>query len=416
MDSTPRRLHAMLRALGVTRGDKTMLRRTCIAAFALASATLAAPAAMAADIDIGLLGQFSGPYSWWGKEYQRGVELWMAANNGGKVGAHTLKVLERDEGGTNPQRSRQLAQELVVRDKVQYLLGGTFTPTVLGVTDIANQAKTPFVVLNSGTSMVTTRSQYFVRVGFTQWTVSVPLVQYAVEQGVKNAAILVADFAPGHDGLEAYGKTFTKLGGTVSGEIKVPLGTTDFSSYLQRVRDLKPQAVFMFMPVGPMSAGFVKAWKERELDKAGITLYATTETMESDLPAIGDSALGLITALHYGPYIDSPQNKAFVAAYKAKYGKDEVPSIASVAAWDGMRVIAEMVRATNGAADGDKAVAAAKGFKWDSPRGAVSIDAKTREIVNNVYIRRVEKIDGQLGNKPFKTYPAVKEPWHELNP
>jgi branched-chain amino acid transport system substrate-binding protein len=393
-----------------------MRRRSCIAALALATATLAAPAAVAADIDIGLLGQFSGPYSWWGKEYQRGVELWLAANNGGKVGAHQLKVLERDEGGTNPQRSRQLAQELVVRDKVQYLLGGTFTPTVLGVTDIATQAKTPFVVLNSGTSSVTQKSPYFVRVGFTQWTVSVPLVQYAVEQGVKNAALLVADYAPGHDGLEAYGKTFTKLGGTVSGEIKVPMGTTDFSSYLQRVRDLKPQAVFMFMPVGPMSAGFVKAWKERELDKAGIALYATTETMESDLPAIGDSALGLVTALHYTPYLDNAANKSFVAAYKAKYGKDEVPSIASVAAWDGMRLIAEMVRATNGVADGDKALAAVKGFKWDSPRGAVSIDAKTREIVNNVYIRRVEKIDGQLGNKPFKTYPAVKEPWHELNP
>lgn len=231
-----------------------MLRRTCLAAFALAASAATAPAAMAADIDIGLLGQFSGPYSWWGKEYKRGIELWLDANGGGKVGAHTLKVLERDEGGTNPQRSRQLAQELVVRDKVQYLLGGTFTPTVLGVTDIANQAKVPFVVLNSGTSMVTTKSPYFVRVGFTQWTVSVPLVQFAVEQGVKNAAILVADYAPGHDGLEAYGKTFTKLGGTVAGEIKVPMGTTDFSSYLQRVRDLKPQAVFMFMPVGPMSA------------------------------------------------------------------------------------------------------------------------------------------------------------------
>ena len=287
-----------------------MLARSCIAAFAIAVATASAPAARAADVDIGLLGQFSGPYSWWGKEYQRGVELWLAANNGGKVGAHTLKVLERDEGGTNPQRSRQLAQELVVRDKVQYLLGGTFTPTVLGVTDIATQAKTPFVVLNSGTSSVTQKSPYFVRVGFTQWTVSVPLVQYAVEQGVKNAAILVADYAPGHDGLEAYGKTFAKLGGTVSAEIKVPLGTTDFSSYLQRVRDAKPQAVFLFMPVGPMSAGFVKAFKERELDKAGIALYATTETMESDLPAIGDSALGLVTALHYTPYLDNAPTRA----------------------------------------------------------------------------------------------------------
>ena len=388
-----------------------MLRKT----LAIAVMAFGTCCASAADIGIGLLGQFSGAYSWWGKEYQRGVDLYLESV-GGKAGAHQLTVLSRDEGGTSPQRSRQLAQELVVRDKVQYLLGGTFTPTVLGVTEVATQTKTPFVVLNSGTSSVTQKSPYFLRLGFTQWTVSVPLVQYAVEQGAKNAAIVVADYAPGTDAIESYSKTFTKLGGTVAGEIKVPLGTTDFSSYLQRVRDLKSQAVFMFMPVGPMSAGFIKAFKERELDKDGVTLYATTETMESDLPAIGERALGLVTALHYSPYLDNPANKAFVAAFKAKYGKDEWPSIASVAGWDGMRVIAEMVRATNGERDGDKALAAAKGFKWDSPRGAVSIDAKTREIVNNVYIRNVEKIDGVLGNKPFKTYPAVKEPWHELNP
>lgn len=395
-----------------------MLRRHRIATLATL-ATLAALAvstsAQAAEIDIGLLGQFSGPYSWWGKEYQRGVDLYLQVN-GDKVGANTLKVLPRDEGGTSPQRSRQLAQELVVRDKVQYLLGGTFTPTVLGVTDVATQTKTPFVVLNAGTSSVTQKSPYFVRVGFTQWTVSVPLVQYAVEQGVKSAVIVAADYAPGQDAFDAYGKTFAKLGGTLAGEVKVPLGTTDFSSYLQRVRDLKPQAVFLFMPVGPMSAGFIKSYKERELDKAGIALYATTETLESDLPAIGDSALGMVTALHYTPYLDNADNKAFVAAFKAKYGKDELPSHAAVAAWDGMRLIAEMVRATDGVADGTKAIAAAKGFQWNSPRGAVSIDPKTREIVNNVYIRRVEKIGGSLGNKPFKTYPAVKEPWHEANP
>jgi branched-chain amino acid transport system substrate-binding protein len=389
-----------------------MLRRQFIA---LACAVAAIASVQAAEIKVGLLGQFSGPYAWWGKEYQRGVDLYLQ-QTGGKVGMHTLSVLPRDEGGTSPQRSRQLAQELVVRDKVQYLLGGTFTPTVLGVTEVATQTKTPFVILNSGTSSVTLKSPYFVRVGFTQWTVSVPLVTYAFEQGVKNAVIVAADYAPGQDAFEAFGKTFTKLGGTIAGEVKVPLGTTDFSSYLQRVRDLKPQAVFMFMPLGPMSAGFIKSFKERELDKAGITLMATNETLESDLPAVGEGALGLTTALHYTPYLDNPANKAFVAAYKAKYGKDELTSIASLAGYDGMRLIAEMVRATNGEQNGDKAMAAAKGFKWDSPRGPASIDPKTREIVHNVYIRKVEKIDGQLGNKAFKTYPAVKEPWHEANP
>ncbi|HSI59345.1 MAG TPA: ABC transporter substrate-binding protein [Ideonella sp.] len=372
-------------------------------------------AASAAEIKVGLLSQYSGPYAWWGREYQRGAELYLQQANG-KVGPHTISLLARDEGGTNPQRSRQLAQELVVRDQVQYLLGGTFTPTVLGVTEVATQTRTPFVICNSGTSSVTLKSPYFTRVGFTQWSVSVPLVQYAVSKGVKKAVIVAADYAPGQDAFDAFGQTFTHLGGSLAGEIRVPLGTTDFSSYLQRVRDAQPQAVFMFMPLGPMSAGFIKAFKERELDKAGITLMATNEANESDLPAVGDSALGLTTALHYSPYLDTPANKAFVAAYKARYGAAELPSIASLAAYDGMRLIAEMVRATGGERDGDKAMAAARGFKWESPRGPVGMDAKTREIVQNVYIRKVEKMDGVLGNKPFQTYTAVKDPWHEAHP
>lgn len=391
-----------------------MNRRQWLGASACLMACSFAAAAQAAEVKIGLLSQFSGGYSWWGKEYQRGVDLYLA-ETGGKVGAHTLTVLSRDEGGTNPQRSRQLAQELVVRDKVQYLLGGAFTPTVLGTLEVVNQSKTPYVICNSGTSSVTDKSPYFTRVGFTQWSVSVPLVEYAASTGIKKAVIVAADYAPGQDAFEAFGKSFAKVGGTVAGEVKVPLGTTDFASYLQRVRDLQPQAVFMFMPLGPMSVGFIKAFKERELDKAGIVLMATNEAQEADLPAVGDAALGLTSALHYSPYLDNAANKAFVAAYKAKFGQDELPSIASLAAYDGMRVIAEMVKATDGVKDGDKAMAAIQGYRWDSPRGPVSIDPKTREIVQNIYIRRVEKIDGRLGNKAFKTFPDVKDPWHELN-
>lgn len=389
-----------------------MLKRKRVMAAIFLSSMGVGMAAGAAEIKVGLLGQFSGPYSWWGKEYQRGVDLYLE-QNGGKVDGHTITVLSRDEGGTNPQRSRQLAQELVVRDKAQYLIGGSFTPTVLGVTDVANQTKTPYVIFNAGTSSVTQKSPYFVRVGFTQWTVSVPLVQYAVEKGYKKAVIVAADYAPGQDAIDAFGKTFTKLGGTVVSEIRVPLGTTDFSSYLQRVRDAKADVAFSFMPVGPMTVGFIKTYKERELDKAGTTLLATTETMESDLPSLGDNAMGQITALHYSPYLDNPVNKSFVAAYTAKYGKDQLPSIASMTAYDGMRVLAEMVKKTAGKADGDKAMAAVQGFAWESPRGPVSIDAKTREITQNVYIRKVEKVGGAYANIAFKTYPAVKEPWYE---
>lgn len=388
------------------------MKRPVLLALACASLVLVTHAARAAEVKVGLLGQFSGPYSWWGKEYQRGVDLYLA-QHGGKAGEHTITVLARDEGGVSPQRSRQLAQELVVRDRVQYLLGGTFTPTVLGAAEVATQTRTPFLIGNAGTSSVTLKSPYYIRMGFTQWAVSVPLVEYAVNQGLKNAVIVAADYAPGQDAFDAYGETLKKMGGKVVAEVRVPLGTTDFSSYLQRIRDAKPQAVLMFMPVGPMSAGFIKSFKERELDKDGMTLLATTETLESDLPALGDSAVGVKTALHYTPYLPTAENKAFVAAYKARYGKDELPSHAAVAAYDGMRMIAEMVRATNGVKDGDKAMAAARGFAWTSPRGPVKIDANTREIVQNVYIREVERIDGRLGNKPIKTYAAVVEPWHQ---
>jgi branched-chain amino acid transport system substrate-binding protein len=367
----------------------------------------------AAEVKVGLLNQSSGAYSWWGTEYRRGIDLFMA-ETGGKVGPHTITVLERDVGGNTPQRAKQLAQELVVRDGAQYLVGGTFTPEVLAVVDVSNEAKVPFIIFNSGTSMVTDKSPYFVRVGFTQWTVSVPLVQYALSQGARTAALVVADYAPGQDALDAYSRTFATGGGKVVGEVKIPLGTTDFSSYLQRVRDLSPQYVFLFMPVGPMSAGFIKSFKERGLDKSGITLYATTETLESDLPAVGDSAIGMTTALHYSPYLDTPLNQKLVQATKAKYGVDQLPTHASVAAYDGMRVLAKMIEATDGRHDGDKAMAAIREMKWDSPRGPVSIDGRTREIVQNVYIRKVEKIGSVLGNKPFKTYDAVKDPWHEV--
>lgn len=393
-----------------------MKKRHLWLALALASVcSFTSVAARAEEIKVGVLGLFSGPYSWWGTEFRRGINLWLEQNKN-KVGDDTLVILERDEGGVNPQRTRQLAQELVVRDQVQYLFGGSFTPNVLAMSDIVNQSKVPLVIGNSGTSNVTLKSPYFVRTGFTQWTVSVPLVQYALSKGVKNAAIVVADFATGYDAIDAYADTLKKGGGNVVAEVKVPLGTTDFSSYLQRVKDAKPQAVFMFMPVGPMSAGFIKAFKERELDKAGIQLFATTETMESDLPAIGDSALGTITALHYSPFLTSPENTAFVKAYKAKYGPGALPTIASVSAYDSMGLIAQMIKATKGKKDGDKAIAAVKGYAWTSPRGQVSIDAKTREIIQNVYIRRVETIDGKLGNKPFETFKSVVEPWHIAHP
>ena len=384
------------------------------AAFAVAGSLVAAPAT-ADEIKVGLLSQYSGTYSWWGQEYDRGVELFMS-ETGGKVGNHTITVIKRDEGGANPQRARQLAQELVVRDKVQYLTGGVFTPTVMGTSDIVDETKTPYVFINGATSSMTNKTPYFARVGYTSWAYCVPLMKWAYDKGAREAVSVTADYAPGTDIAQAFDTTFTELGGKIKENIKVPLGTTDFSTYLQRVADSGVKHVFMFMPVGPMSAGFIKAFQDRGLGKAGVTLYAGAETQESDLPAIGDSALGIVTALHYSPYLDTPENKAFVQKYKAKFGPDAIPSHASMGAYDAMQAIAHMIKATNGKKDGDAAMAAIKGFSWNSPRGPVTIDAKTREITQNMYIREVKKIaDGLLGNVPIHTYANVVEPWHAKN-
>lgn len=391
-----------------------MLKKLITGALLAAGAVVAAPAVAQQEVKVGLLGSFTGPYAIWGKQYQEGVDLFLEQNKG-RVGNMRVTVLTRDVGGPNPQRARQLAQELVVRDEVAVLMGLEFTPTVLAVQEVIDQAKIPFVIFNSGTSSVTRRSQMYVRPAFTQWSVSLPTAKWAAENGVKRAVIVAADFAPGHDALAAYDKGFKDAGGTIIGEVRVPMGTTDFSSYLQRVRDMNPEGVFMFMPVGPMSGGFIKAFAERGLLKQGIRLMTGAETQEFDLPAIGDAAIGVISALHYGPYLDNPQNKAFVEAYKAKYGKDAVPSIASVAAYDGMRVVARMLEATGGKRDGAKMVDAVKGMKWDSPRGPVFIDPATREIVQNIYVRRVEKVNGVLINRAFATLPAVKDPWLEMN-
>jgi len=383
----------------------------------LALLTLAAPppAGAADPVKVGILVTTTGPYAVWGKEYQQGVGLYLDQHNG-KDGNPTVEVLYRDVGGDNPPRARQLAQELIVRDQVVAMGGLEFTTTVLAVADIMNEAKMPFVIFNSATSFVTDKSPYFIRDSFTQWMTASIGARWALDQKMSKAAIVIADYAPGQDSVDAFSTTFKAGGGTILDVIKVPLNTTDFSSYLQRAKDAAPQCLYMFMPLGPMSLGMHKGFAERGLRAAGIQSISAAELPEFDLPAVGDGAIGAVTVLHYGPYLDNPANKAFRAAIQGKYGADALPSFATVAAYDGMELIFHMLKATGGKLDGDKALAAAKGYAWQSPRGPVSIDPKTREIVENIYVRKVEKVDGKLINKEFATYPAVKDPWHELHP
>ncbi|MBB5393787.1 MULTISPECIES: ABC transporter substrate-binding protein [unclassified Herbaspirillum] len=383
------------------------LKYSLVAAGA-ALVTMAAPV-RADEIRVGVIASFSGPYSNWGKNIQEATDYFLA-QNGGKVGNHTIKVIYRDVGGNNPARARQLAEELVVRDKVQYLAGLEFTPTALAVTDVATQAKVPTIVNNSGTSGILSRSPYLLRAGYTQWMVATPLAKWVAEQGGKKVFLAAADYAPGIDAINSFRRAFTEAGGAISGEAKIPMNTTDFSTYMQKIKEANPEYLYMFMPVGPMSVAFIKSFVERGLGTSGIKLLATAETEESELPAYGDAASGVVTALHYSAAGTEPANAAFVAGLQKKYGADRIPNVASVSAYDSMTMIAEMIRATDGKPDGDKAMAAIKGYGWDSPRGPVKVDPETRELIQNVYIRRIEKVNGKYVNKPFKTYPAVRDP------
>jgi branched-chain amino acid transport system substrate-binding protein len=384
-----------------------------IAPVAGAVCMMATASAQADEVRIGVIASFSGPYSEWGKHIQQATDLYVE-QQGGKVGSHTVKVIYRDVGGNNPARARQLAEELVVRDKVQYLAGIEFTPTALAVADVSTQAKIPFVLNNSGTSGIMAKAPYMLRSGYTLWMVDTPLAKWTAEQGAKKVVIAVADYAPGLDAITAFKKSFTEAGGQVAAEIKVPMNTTDFSTYMQKIKDVDAKYLYMFMPIGPMSVGFIKSYAERGLDKAGIKLMATGETEESELPAYGDAATGVVTALHYSEASTSPANQAFVSALQKKYGPSAIPNLASVHAYDAMKMIFEMIRATDGKQDGDKAMAAIKGYAWESPRGPVKVDPDTRELIQNVYIRRIEKVNGAYVNKPFKTYPAIKDPGTRL--
>jgi branched-chain amino acid transport system substrate-binding protein len=382
---------------------------------ALAAMAASAAASRAEEVKIGISASITGPFSIWGKEYKEGIDLFLDEIDG-KAGNNTMSIIYRDVGGQNPPRARQLAQELVLRDKVAILGGHELTPNVLAVTDVINQAKLPFVIFNTGTAIVTDQSPYFVRPTYTNYTHYYPLGRYAGMQGLKKCVAVAADYAPGQDSVVAVSEGFKKEGGEVVDKIMIPLDATDYSSYLQRIKDASPECAFVFMPLGPSALAFVKAYLDRGLLKSGIKFFGQSETNEPDLAAIGDAGIGMITALSYAPSLDTPENKKFVTAFQAKYGADRVPDIINLAAYDAMHVVQKMAETVSGAPDGQKEVAAVKGMKWTSPRGPVSIDPGTREMALPVYIRELAKdSNGKLYNKVIYKFESQKEPWHELH-
>ncbi|MDP3252437.1 MAG: ABC transporter substrate-binding protein [Hydrogenophaga sp.] len=373
------------------------------AAGAIAIASAFASVAHADVIKVGLIAPLSGPYSTIGKLWEATVKSYQKIH-GTTVGGHTVEVVWKDLGDINPAQAKALAQELVIKDKVQYIGGLYFTPDALAVAAISQEAKVPTVIFNAATSSILDKSDFLLRTSYTLPQVSVPAARYALDEKVKSVVTMVSDYGPGLDSENAFVKTFKAGGGTVVEQIRVPLKTTDFGPFMQKIKTVKPDAVFVFGPGGPPTYAIIKAYSEAGLKQAGIRFLGTGETSEVDLPGIGDAALGLETALHYSPAHASAMNALFIKT-AAELAPGVVVNAAAVGAYDGMAVIYKMIQATAGARDGAKAIESVKGWHWESPRGNVKIDANSRELVQNVYIRVVDKDGaGKLRNREFKTF------------
>ena len=381
---------------------------------AIALAVMASSAALAAEnLKIGLILPLSGPFAAYGKQIKNGVDLYLKTK-GDTFAGRKVEILVKDDAGTQPELSKRDAQELIVKDNVDILAGFGLTPAALAVAPVATEAKKPMVVMNAATSIITTKSPYLVRTSHTLPQLTAPIATWALKNNIKKVYTLVADYGPGIDSEKQFIKTFGAGGGQVVDSVRVPLKNPDFSPFLQKIKDAKPEAVFLFLPPGELTIGFLKGYQERELAKANIKIIATGDLTDDDtIEALGDAALGITTSGHYSMVHKSPENKAYTEAYAKAYPKDRA-NFMSVAGYDGMHLIAEVLKKTNGDANAEKFIEAARGLKWTSPRGVISIDPATRDVVQTVYIRKVEKVGGKLANVEFDdSQKDVKDPGKE---
>jgi len=359
-------------------------------------------------IKVGLVLQASGPFADSGREMMNAIKTYMS-QNGDTVAGKKIELIVKDVGGPAPAVAKRLCQELVVKDNVDFLAGFGITPDALVCAPIATEAKRPMIIMNAATSIITTKSPYIARLSHTLPQISEPMAQWAYKHGYRKVYTLVADYGPGHDAEHAFQKAFTAMGGKIVGSVRVPLNP-EMGPYVQRVKDSKPQGVFVFLPTGEMPIAFVKSFKERGLAKAGIKLITTGDVLDDGaMDAMGDAPLGVISTYHYSADHQSPENKAYLAAYK-KIDPNTRPNAHAIGAYDGMAAIYNVARALKGDIDGDKAMAVLKGMKINSPRGPIQIDPETRDIIQNVYVREAKKKGGKIYNVEFETIKNVKDP------
>jgi len=390
------------------KSTSTRRQRLCLA---LAAAVLAGTTglAQAATLKIGMILPMSGPFSSYGQQILNGARLYLS-EKGNTLGERPVEIIVRDDTGVAPERSKRAAQELVTQDKVDILAGFGMTPSGFAVAPISAAAKKPMVIMNAATSAITEKSPYIVRTSMTLPQTTAPLATWAASHGIHTAYTLVADFGPGHDAEKQFIRTFTEAGGKVAGSVRTPVSNPDFAPFLQKIKDVKPDAVFLFVPAGEQGVAFLKGYRERGLAAAGIRLISTGDLTDEDvLDAMGDAAVGIVTSMQYSQAHDSALNQAYTKAYRQAY-PDRRPNFMSVAGYDGMHLIDEVLKKTGGDATGDRFIEAAKGLKLESPRGMITISPTTRDIVQTIYIREVKKVDGTLQNVEFDRYADVEDP------
>lgn len=390
--------------------------KNAAAATALGLGLALSGAAIAQEtVKIGVILPYSGPFADAANQLQAGIDLYMA-KHGDEVAGKKIEIIKRDTGGPAPDVAQRLAQELVVRDGVDILAGFALTPEALGAAPVSQEAQKLMVVMNAATSIVTEQSPYIVRT-----SVTIPQLNYSFgkwafdEAGIKQAYTLVSDYGPGHDAEKSFSQGFTEAGGEILGSDRTPVANPDFSAFVQRVRDANPEAVYIFVPGGAQPAAIGKALADRGLAPPETKIFAQGElTHPEALESMGETARGIITTFHYTLERDDPLNKEYVEGYTAA-NNGRKPDLFSIGGYDGMHLIYEALKATEGDASGDALVEAAKGMAWESPRGPMSIDPETRDVVQTVYIREVQEVDGELQNVIIHEIPEVKDPLHGAN-
>jgi branched-chain amino acid transport system substrate-binding protein len=372
---------------------------------------LAVASANAQDtIKIGLIMPFSGQFADTATQMDNAIKLYVK-QKGDMVAGRKLEFIRKDTGGVAPDVAKRLAQELIVRDKVDMLGGFLLTPNALAAGDVSAEAKKFMVVMNAATKIIITKSPYMVRTSTNIPQLNGTFGGWAHKSGIRKVYTMVSDYGPGHDAEQAFQRGFKEAGGEVIGSVRFPVANPDFAAFVQRAKDLSPEAIFIFIPGGAQPAALGKALAERGIDPKKTKILGMGELTEDEARKnMGDAALGIITVYHYDWNHDSALNKQFVKAFNEAYGGRN-PNIYSIGGYDGMHLIYETLKKTGGKTDGDTLIAAAKGMKWESPRGSISIDPETRDIVQTVYIRRVEKVGNETRNVEFDKVENVADPF-----